>query len=73
MNQIYIPKNRFGFETGSYVIIKPLEEKKPIENLFFYGIKEIEPIKIEIIKEVIKIIDNNIKEYHLLLQAQLCL
>jgi len=63
MNQIYIPKNRFGFETGSYVIIKPLEEKKPIENLFFYGIKEIEPIKIEIIKEVIKIIDNNIKEY----------
>ena len=63
MNQIYIPKNRFGFETGNYVIIKPLEEKKPTENLFFYGIKEIEPIKIEIIKEIIRIVDNNIKEY----------
>lgn len=61
MDQVYIPKNRAGFSIGNYVIIRPLEEKKPVEKLYFYGIKNIEPIKIEIIREIMGIIDKNIE------------
>lgn len=56
MDQIYIPKNRTNFPTGSYVIIKPLEKEEEIKP-FFYNIKKIEPIKIEIINNIFKIID----------------
>ena len=63
MDQIYIPKNRLGFETGNYVVIRPVDEQKPIENLFLYGVKKIEPIKMEIIKEIIRIIDKSIRNY----------
>lgn len=60
MDQIYLPKKRFGLEVGSYVIIKPIAKEeaqiKQKENLHFYRIKYIEPIKIEIIKQAIRII-----------------
>ncbi len=63
MDQIYIPKKRNYFSTGSYVIIKPLEIeiKKTTQKPYFYNIKEIEPIKLFIIKEIIKIINQKIK------------
>jgi len=59
MDQIYIPKNRSGFSIGSYVIIKSLEKKKITEKPYFYNIKYIEPIKLEIINKIINIFDKN--------------
>ena len=60
MDQIYIPKKRNGFVTGSYVIIQniktPIQTKKP----YFYNIKSIEPIKIEVIKQIMQIINKTI-------------
>lgn len=63
MDQIYLPKNRIGFNIGNYVIIKPLEKKIPVENLYFYGAKSISSIKLKIIKELISIIDKSIENY----------
>lgn len=59
MDQIYIPKNRPGFSIGSPVVIKPLEEEKVTEKPYFYNINHIEPVKLYIINEIIKIIDKN--------------
>ena len=68
MDQVYISKNRRGFEIGSYVIIKPLEEgeqilKKIEEKLYFYNVNYIEPLKVEIINRIMEIIDKNMKDY----------
>ena len=63
MDQIYIPKNRVGFDIGNYVIIKPLTEKKLLGNLYFYGIKLIEPIKLGLVREVMGVIESNIEKY----------
>ena len=66
MDQIYIPKNRVGFEIGNYVVIKILKEddlEESAEKLCFYGIKGLEPIKLEIINEILKIIDRQIDNY----------
>jgi len=62
MDQIYLPKNRIGITAGEYVIVSPLggkidemkrnNEFKPL----FYGLKEIEPIKLMIINEIFSII-----------------
>jgi len=62
MDQIYLPKNRQGLEAGSYVVVKILQQEdarareennaKP----FFYGLKYLEPIKIQIIQEIMNII-----------------
>ena len=60
MDQIYIPKKRPDFSIGSYVIIKQLETQKKYIKPFFYHIKYLEPIKIEIIKKIFKILDSNI-------------
>lgn len=67
MDQIYIPKIRTGFSTGSYVIIKPLENleierKIKTEKIkpYFYNTQSLEPIKLEIIIKIIKIIDSKI-------------
>src|SRR3989344_7260636 len=57
MDQVYLPKNRFGLDIGSYVVVKQLEEEKTEEKLYFYDIEHIEPIKLDIIKKIIKIID----------------
>ncbi len=61
MDQIYIPKKREGFDIGEYVVIQPLETKKSIEKPYFYNIKSIEPIKLDIINEIFNIIDTTIK------------
>jgi galactitol-specific phosphotransferase system IIB component len=60
MDQIYISKNRQGFSIGEYVLITPITQsqktvktKKP----YFYGIKNLEPIKINVISEVFSIIE----------------
>ena len=59
MDQIYISKNREGLNTGSYVIIKPLKTITTTKNKkpYFYNIKSIEPIKLRIINQIIKIIN----------------
>ena len=65
MDQIYIPKQRAGFQNGRYVIIKPIEDeiKKPKqEKPIFYNIKSIEPIKIKLISEIFSIIEHETEE-----------
>ena len=57
MDQVYIPKYRSGFSIGSYVVIKPLETEKTAEKLFFYNVKDIEPLKLGIVKAILGIID----------------
>ena len=59
MDQIYIPKNRLGFSTGAYVIIKPLETKKIVERPVLYNIKKTESIKLTIIMKIFGIIGKN--------------
>ena len=59
MDQIYIPKNRIGLDTGSYVKIISIEEEKKIKPLF-YDIKEIEPIKLELVNKIFNIIETSI-------------
>ena len=62
MDQIYIPKKRECFDIGDYVTIRALEEgvegksEAGAENPFFYNIKYIEPIKIEIAQKIISLI-----------------
>lgn len=58
MDQIYLPKTRRGFEVGSYVVIKPLETEKTIENPYFYGVKTLEPVKLDIINKIFEIVGN---------------
>ncbi|OGJ15548.1 hypothetical protein A3K73_05155 [Candidatus Pacearchaeota archaeon RBG_13_36_9] len=60
MDQVYIPKNRSGMNTGEYVIILPLgkrTEEKSIFKPYFYNIKAIEPIKMQIIEEVFSMVE----------------
>ena len=63
MDQIYLPKNRIGFEIGNYVIIKPLEKEKPAEKLYFYDAKNVNPIKLLAVKKIMNIIEKNLKNY----------
>jgi len=63
MDQIYLPKNRAGFAIGNYVVIKSLEKKKLVERLYFYGVKNLEPIKLEIVQEILNIIDQAFDTY----------
>jgi hypothetical protein len=67
MDQIYIPKNRTGFNIGNYVIIKPIgedekpekESKKRNKKLYFYGVNKLVKIKLEVIHKMIGIIEKN--------------
>ncbi len=63
MDQVYLPKNRIGFAIGNYVVVKPLEKKKPVERLYFYGVKNLEPIKLEIVQEILNIINRAFNDY----------
>src|SRR3989344_4772989 len=63
MDQVYIPKNRNGFDIGTYVVIKPLETEKVIKKPFFYNIKYIEPIKIGIIMGIFNTIGRIADKY----------
>ena len=58
MDQIYIPKNRQGFVTGSYVVIKSLDTEREKTNPFFYNVNDLEPIKVRIVNDVFKIINS---------------
>ena len=59
MDQVYIPKNRIGFDTGSYVIIKPLQEiEKAIIKPFFYNIDFLEPIKLMVVNDIFENINS---------------
>lgn len=57
MDQVYIPKNRPGFSVGSYVVLKPLKVEKTLEKPYFYNVPALEPIKVELITEIMRIID----------------
>ena len=46
MDQIYLPKNRFGLNPGSYVLVREVSRIKQ-DKLFYYNIKKIEKIKIK--------------------------
>ena len=64
MDQIYIPKNRAGFEVGSYVSLRQIQERRESSApLFFYNISFLEPIKIRIINEIINSIRDIIENY----------
>jgi hypothetical protein len=58
MDQIYLPKNRSGLATGQYVMITPLENKLPRKEFkpCFYNLVNLEPIKLELIKEIFNIV-----------------
>lgn len=61
MDQIYIQKQRSGFTIGNYVKITPIYEKiEEKRKLHFYGLKEIEPIKLDIINKIIEIISTDV-------------
>jgi len=68
MDQVYLPKNRQGFAPGSYVVLKlvsseqtGLETEKIAERHNFFGVKNLEPIKIEIINNVFSLIYSQIR------------
>ncbi|HLC57017.1 MAG TPA: nucleotidyltransferase domain-containing protein [Candidatus Nanoarchaeia archaeon] len=63
MDQVYLPKKRNGFYTGSYVILKPLEAEKPEEKPYFYNITSIEPIKLRLVLEIMQIIEKELQSY----------
>ena len=60
MDQIYLPKNRIGLPAGQYVIIEPLkgtprQKFKP----YFYNLRNIEPLKLEIIEKIFDIAEES--------------
>ena len=62
MDQVYIPKNRSGMNTGEYVLIMPLRKsiegrKKSPFKPYFYNLKSVEPIKLHIIEEIFSMIE----------------
>lgn len=60
MDQIYLPKNRAGLPVGQYVLITPLESRigqEPKYKPYFYNVKKIEPLKLELIVDIFKLID----------------
>lgn len=69
MDQIYLPKNRAGFNPGTYVTIRLLaseqekEIKRTLEKPYFYGLNSIEPIKTEIINKIFEIVESNLDNF----------
>ena len=57
MDQVYIPKKRSDFPIGAYVVLKQLEKKKLVQKHHFYGIKYLEPVKVDLIKKVMTLIE----------------
>ena len=61
MDQIYLPKNRLGYPIGQTVIISPITDKLGKKQRFkpyFYDVKDLEPLKLEIIKEIFDIAES---------------
>lgn len=65
MDQIYIPKNRHGLSIGSYVVVKPLEDipEKTGERYFYYNVSSIEPIKLNLIDEMMFLLHKYFDSY----------
>ena len=40
----------------------PLKEK-PLENLYFYNVKNINSLKLEVVRKIISVIEENLKDY----------
>ena len=57
MDQIYLPKQRSGLPVGSYVSIRLVLKDRIAFKPIFYGVKKIEPIKMEIVKKVFSLIE----------------
>jgi len=62
MDQIYIPKNRIGFDVGSYVRISPAVAE-PIERFFFHNIRSLEKLKLKVIDDVFSEIEKIVVVY----------
>lgn len=60
MDQIYLPKQRPGMPVGSYVLIKPALQASLLQKPVLYGIRKIEPLKIEITKRIFALIEEKI-------------
>jgi len=58
MDQVYISKNRSGFEVGSYVAITPVAKKQAI-SAYYYHTEKLEPIKVQIINEIFEFSDDS--------------
>ena len=72
MDQIYLPKNRESFSVGSYVVVKSLEtdlteQKIKQQKPYFYNINYIEPIKLQIIAQIIEIINKNVENENIII------
>lgn len=72
MDQIYLPKNRQGLAAGEYVLIVPLDreikkEKGRQLKPYFYGIKNLESIKLRIIEEVFKMVDKTMNPENIII------
>lgn len=60
MDQIYLPKNRLGLPIGQYVSVIPLEAKQRRKTKFkpyFYNLRNLEPLKLELIEKIFDIVD----------------
>jgi len=60
MDQIYLPKNRIGLPIGQYVTILPLEvqlKQKSEFKPYFYNVRRLEPLKIELIEKIFNIVE----------------
>lgn len=67
MDQIYIPKNRPGMGIGSYVLIQPLETKQQPPNYHFYHVSVLEPLKLQLMHQIVALIDKFAPSYDNLL------
>lgn len=67
MDQIYIPKNRLGLGIGSHVLIRPLETEQQPSSYHFYHVPALEPLKLQLIDHIVKIIGNTVPKYENLL------
>jgi len=67
MDQIYIPKNRTNLPTGSYVIIKQITTQTISNKPYFYNIPHIEPIKLQIIEQIIKAINKTTENENIII------
>lgn len=61
MDQIYLPKQRSGLQVGSYVLITPALQEKKTQEPVLYGIKKIEPLKIEIARRIFFLVEKSIE------------
>jgi len=67
MDQIYIPKLRSNLPIGTHVIIKLLQSPKQQTKPFLYNLKEIEPLKLQIINQIFNIINNEIQNQNIII------